>query len=122
MPSNHVTLSTDSRTMTATAPDGEVATFRSAQREGFSPAQVQLAHAGTPRSRVGQKARIWRWQFRGRELWVHVNTGPPTWWVPRLSATATTIEASMLAGWLQVAVAVAITVSAPRQHRAGTRS
>lgn len=52
-----------------------------------------------------RRARAFRTRFG--TLFVHVNTGPPTWWLPKVKAgrrTDGTLE--VMAGWLRALVAV----------------
>lgn len=40
----------------------------------------------------------------GWDLWVHVNTGPPTWWLPRIKPE----KYGLMVGWLRGLVAIAV--------------
>ena len=56
-----------------------------------------------PRIAAGEKrwTRAFRW--RGWIAFVHLNTGPPTWWLPKIGA-----RDGLMIGWLRVMVAVHI--------------
>lgn len=56
---------------------------------------------------AGEKRRIRRYPLPGGyTLWVHVNTGPPTWWAPRVFRTS---DGALVTGWLRALIAVKVT-------------
>lgn len=53
----------------------------------------------------GERRRVHRTPpIAGHRLYVHINTGPPTWWVPRVQVK----ERSVMVGWLRGLVAVKV--------------
>ncbi|MDO2394783.1 hypothetical protein QRB38_13280 [Mycobacterium avium subsp. hominissuis] len=98
-----ISVSDDRRELTIESEQGHRAVYRSARPDGFTEADLVAAHA------VAFSARISGQVNRSRQLrvgpWVvdmHVNTGPPTWWRPRMEIGADRV----LAGWLRMLVAV----------------
>lgn len=98
-----IRVSADRREVTIESEQGHRAVYRSARRGGFTDADIVAART------VAFSARISGQINRSRQIrvgpWVvdvHVNTGPPTWWRPRLEFGADRV----LAGWLRVLVAV----------------
>jgi hypothetical protein len=53
----------------------------------------------------GQRTRARRFVTRFGTLYVHVMTGPPTWWLPRVKREK---GGALMAGWLRGAVAVKV--------------
>jgi hypothetical protein len=52
----------------------------------------------------GQVNRARRFRLGGWAVYVKVNTGPPTWWLPRVHAG----DGAVMLGWLRGLVAVAV--------------
>lgn len=76
------------------------ATLRSQRPDGFTDNELLNARTiGLNAGMVaGQVNRAWR---RG-PLMVHVNTGPPAWWYPRIRIG----RSKVMVGWLRALVAV----------------
>lgn len=72
-----------------------------AAREGFEKRIAKLASV-----QVGEKRRVRVVRTRVGTFFVHVNTGPPTWWKPDIGWTLTKQEQGIKAGWLRLAVKV----------------
>jgi hypothetical protein len=81
-----VAVSADRMEMTIRTPDGRLATLRSARPHGFTDEDVERAQTVDLNTGMvlGQVNRARRVQIRGRAFLLHVNTGPPTWWWPRI--------------------------------------
>lgn len=105
-----VALSQDRRTATLTYPTGQTVTYTSDHDGGFTDAEVdRMARATPSRMTPGQRSRALRATITGREVFVHVNTGPPTWWTPRVEHTHTPQGGHrVMAGWFRAMVAVVI--------------
>jgi hypothetical protein len=52
---------------------------------------------------LGQRNRIRRYETRFGILWVHLMSGPPIWWLPKLRRER---DGTVMAGWLRLAAAV----------------
>lgn len=112
---NAVSLSQDGRTMTIRTEGGGVTTLHSTASTGFAPDQVAAAAASTSvQLQQGQINRARRFTVGGREVFVHVNTGPPTWWWPRVEVDTRGGSSAIMAGWLRGLAAIAVG-RAPRQ-------
>jgi hypothetical protein len=106
-------LSKDRRTLTIKrrTPAGILtSTFsRAAQTPPFTDADVENALSGVPAAsrtmQPGQRTRARRFVTRSGTLYVHVMTGPPTWWLPRVKRGK---DGALMAGWLRGAVAVKV--------------
>ena len=102
-----VEVSDDGREMTIRPGDGRVLTMHS--RDGFTPEQI--AHAeqtvSLPNVAEGQVNRVRRFAVGGWRFYVHVNTGPPTWWVPHVEVT----RRSVMVGWFRGLIAVSVSRS-----------
>lgn len=98
-----VWLSHDRHTMKLRWPNGQTGTFESAREDGFT--QAEIVRAGTvtqPSTRIpGQKDRARVLRVGNWNVYVHVNTGPPTWWFPRVS-----LRGGLMIGWYQALVAI----------------
>lgn len=102
MSANRIIVSDDGRELTIISPGGQRATWRSTRTEGFSQADIATARL-SPRMLNGQVNRVWRvCRYGGRGVYLHVNTGPPTWWRPRIELGRN----KAVIGWLQVLVAL----------------
>ena len=73
----------------------------------FTDADVENALSAQPAAartmQPGQRNQARRIVTRFGTLWLHVMTGPPTWWWPRLKREK---DGTLMAGWLRLAVAV----------------
>lgn len=104
--STHVTeLSEDRRTLQIRYSNGRVVTLRSERPDGFTNDQA-LRAAGeflNPASTLtaGQVDRTRLIRIRSYTVLVKVNTGPPTWWLPRVDIG----RKSAMAGWLRLLIA-----------------
>lgn len=104
MMNNHVWLSSDRMEMTIT--DGDVtANLHSARLDGFTTAEVDKAREMPLNQRLqpGQVNEAWRFNLFGRKMYIHINTGPPVWWLPRLRIR----RREVMIGWLSGLIAVA---------------
>lgn len=106
--SEEFTLSADGRTLTgqfATREGTRVATLRwatpelAAQNRAIAEAAMRETVIRQP---PGDKRRTRRWQVGPYAIYVHVNTGPPTWWKPRLIREPGTLGV----GWLRLLTVV----------------
>lgn len=107
---NTVRVTDDRREVTITSPNGQCATFRSARPTGFTDTDLDRARRMRLRTQHGQINRTRRIPIRRSNLYLHCNTGPPLWLLPRLSATRTSVSV----GWLYVVVAI---TREPAAHR-----
>lgn len=99
-----VWLSRDRRTLKVRHPAGQITTLESGQADGFTDAQVQRAAAFPPTTHLlGQKDVAWRRTVGTWSVLVEVNTGPPTWWVPRVS-----VKDGLMVGWIRGLIAISI--------------
>lgn len=107
MGDNHVTVSDDGHRITICTPAGVRTTLHSSRPAGFTATELRAARTTeTPAALMpGQINRVRRWRLGTRSIYVHINTGPPTWWRPRVQVTG----GQVMAGWLRGLVAVAIT-------------
>lgn len=105
MVENRVHLSTDRKELTITR-DGHTATLRSARPDGFTRDDLLAARTVALNSGMvsGQVNRTRSFKVGQLTVFVSVNTGPPTWWYPRIQIGRTRI----MAGWLRALVAVAV--------------
>lgn len=84
---NEVTISDDGRTMTVLSPDGRrKAVLRSKRPLGFSAEHIAIARNDADFFKMNEAGVYRTRQFApfGRTVFVHVNTGPPTWRLPRV--------------------------------------
>jgi hypothetical protein len=102
--SNQITLSPDRREMTVTGPNGEVATLRSARPGGFITIDVDKARdfAFNQTLIPGEVRRAWLRHIGHRPVLITVNTGPPTWWWPRVEVR----KDRAMVGWLRGLIGV----------------
>lgn len=82
---------------------------RDSQAGPFTDADVESALSSVPAAsrtmQPGQRNRTRRFVTRFGTLYVHVMTGPPTWWLPRRKRDK---DGALMAGWLRLAVAVKV--------------
>jgi hypothetical protein len=73
----------------------------------FTDADVDSALSAQPAAtrtmQPGQRNKTRRFVTRFGTLWLHVMTGPPTWWWPRLAREK---DGALMAGWLRRGAAV----------------
>lgn len=108
-------LSPDRTILTIEYCDGYQATFETDKPEGFTDTQVDVARRlDRTVTLPGQHDRARRITVRGHAIYLHINTGPPTWWVPRIEVTRkSTRPRSLMAGWLRGLIAASW---APIEH------
>lgn len=101
---NEVTLSVDGMEMTIKSTRGHVATLRSTRPGGFTESDIEGARNFKFNTRMidGQVNRARLYRLGGRDVLVQVNTGPPTWWIPRVKIRCNKV----VIGWLRILVAV----------------
>ena len=79
----------------------------------FTDADVDNALSMQPAAartmQPGQRNKARRFVTRFGTLWLHIMTGPPTWWLPRIKREK---DSTLMAGWLRVAVAVRFDLAA----------
>jgi len=99
--------------------DGQVVVVHSQRPGGFTDADVDAALRARRNAIAGQTNRTRRATVAGRDVWLHVNTGPPTWWRPRIILGWTDWKRELGLGWLRGLVVVAIEPAyiAPGQKR-----
>lgn len=107
MSDNNVTVSDDGHRITICTPAGVRTTLHSARPAGFTAAELHAARATENPATLlpGQINRVRRWRLGTRSVYLHINTGPPTWWRPRVQVTG----GQVMLGWLHALIAVAIT-------------
>jgi hypothetical protein len=64
---------------------------------------LSMQPAATRTMQPGQRNTARRWVTRFGTLYLHVMTGPPTWWLPRAVREK---DGALMAGWLRLAAAV----------------
>jgi hypothetical protein len=101
-------LSADRRTMQLHGGDGQVVVMHSQRPGGFTDADVDAALRARRNTVAGQTNRTLRATVACRDIWLHVNTGPPTWWRPRIIIGWTDWKRELGLGWLRGLVVVAI--------------
>lgn len=85
-------LSSDRRIASIYSPDGRKATFESANVTGFTDEQLAIMLADVAKPVVliaGQRNRVRRYRIGRVQAFLHVNTGSPTWWLPRIEISRT---------------------------------
>lgn len=107
-----VTLGQDGREMTVTLGEYTATYGRTPEQEPFSDSDIEYVRAATIETvtkhresgfTTGRKS-VNRVRLPGGwQVWVHVNTGPPTWWLPRVS-----LRRRFMVGWLRGLVAVRV--------------
>ena len=104
---NRVTVSYDRRHMEIRGPKGQLATLRSGRPSGFTDADVERAESVFRFSETLTKEQVNRTHripLGNRAVYIHVNTGPPTWWLPRMDWR----DGSLMVGWLRGLVALSV--------------
>jgi hypothetical protein len=103
---NHLALSEDRMELTISDGTGRRTTLRSARPNGFTAADLENARDYQfSRTLVrGQTSRARKFSAIGRAIYVHIGTGPPTWWLPR----ARIGKGELMLGWLRAMFAVSI--------------
>lgn len=113
-PAVEVILSPDRKTMTIRRSSGHQSTLHSELPNGFTAEQVRMARNSHASSRqTGQTDRTFRHRLGRRELYIHINTGPPTWWRPRITLPTRGNERELSIGWLRILIAAALTTGTP---------
>ena len=104
MSANIITVSDDGMEMTIRSDRGQQAILRSAREGGFTAEDIEDARSFKLNSRMvdGQVNRARRLRIAGRSVYLHVNTGPPTWWYPHAELK----RGKCMVGWLRMLVAV----------------
>jgi hypothetical protein len=104
MTENQISLSDDGMELSINSPSGQRATLRSARPGGFTSTDLENARTFQLNSKMvpGQVNQARRFRLGRKAFYVHVNTGPPTWWLPRGEVT----RSKLMFGWLRVLVAV----------------
>lgn len=109
---NRVVVSEDGRTAVVTNPDhpGWKMQIRSRRPEGFQPQDLWNAQDTEQRAVMepGQKTVSRRKVVGPWVVYVHLLTGPPTWWLPLVSFKRPGGQRRLLVGWLRGAVAIAV--------------
>lgn len=105
MPTNNVIVSDDGREMIVTTPHGTIVTLRSEHESGFTAEQIERAREyDFPKLISGENRRSWKFRVAGKSVIVAVNTGPPTWWLPRIKVSRN----EAMVGWIRGLVAVSV--------------
>ena len=107
----HCQLSNGGMTLTVerhTAAGTLLTTFERERGAGpFTAADVAYVLSEIPAAartiQPGQRNTAHRFTTGFGVLWLHVMTGPPAWWLPRLKHEK---DGTCMAGWLRLAVAV----------------
>lgn len=108
-----VVVSPDRTQVTIYLPDGRRVSYEALPDRRFDDTTLELAFRNAVQASLslqGQRNIARRFRVRQFELFTHVNTGPPTWWLPKLEITRTLDQpgVTLLTGWLRAAVAVTI--------------
>ncbi len=109
MSKNTVLVSPDRHEMTIHGPNGEKATLRSARPEGFIRVDIEKAadfEFSSHNLEAGEHRNAWLKHWRGRKVLIVVNTGPPTWWLPRAEFSIRKRQAMI--GWIRGLVGIQI--------------
>ena len=94
-----ILVSEDRRELTIVSPRGHRAVYRSARPHGFTDADVGAARTVDFSTRIrGQVNRAREVQFGAWLVCAPVNTGPPTWWRPRIEVGPGAVSV----GWLRL--------------------
>lgn len=101
---NTIRISHDRKHMTIKAPNGHTATLRSGRNHGFTDADLEAARTVVLNSTMvpQQVNRARLFHVGNRDVLLHINTGPPTWWYPRMQIT----RSSLMGGWLRALIAL----------------
>lgn len=108
-PTNVVDVSMDRRHMVITGPLGQRSELRSRRPEGFTQEDIDraLTYRFSATMVRGQVNRAWRHEVAGWAIYLHVGTGPPTWWLPRVKLGV----GEAMIGWLRAMTAIKVTRS-----------
>jgi hypothetical protein len=103
---NRLALSDDRMELTISDGTGRRTTLRSARPNGFTAADLGNAcnYQFSKTLVCGQINRARKFSVIGRAIYVHIGTGPPTWWLPR----ARIGKRELMLGWLQVMLAASV--------------
>lgn len=108
-----IVVSEDRRELTIVSARGHRAVYRSARPHGFTDEDVAAARTVAFSTRIrGQINRTREVQIGDWLVCAHVNTGPPTWWRPRIEVGAGTVSV----GWMRLLGALTWQRSEQRQH------
>jgi hypothetical protein len=101
---NDIQLSDDRMRMTISGPDGQMANLRSARPGGFNDEDLENAKTFQLKTTLiqGQIDRTYLYPFAGKKFLLQINTGPPTWWLPRLGIK----RGGVMVGWLRGLIAL----------------
>lgn len=97
-----VVLNEDRTLLTIGFPDGREVHMRSSRPDGFRDAEIDRALSNFSNTTMvpGEKRRARLTDLTsGWQLYSAVNTGPPTWWVPRIEISLR--KKSVMVGWLR---------------------
>lgn len=113
-----VELSDDRSVMTIRVDDIRTVTFRSRDEGGFTDKAVQLArdfdYSNAADVQPGQRRVSRLHRLFGTPVYIHINTGPPTWWLPR--AEVSFRKKRFMIGWMRGLVAVAVAPEKEPEH------
>jgi hypothetical protein len=100
---NDVTVSEDGMELVIRSGDRK-ASVRSARKGGFTADHIEYARSFPFNSHLipGQVDRARLFRIAGKPFFVHVNTGPPTWWYPRVELK----RGKVMVGWFRLLVAL----------------
>lgn len=105
-----VELSDDRSVMTIRVDDIRMVTFRTKDEGGFTDKAVQMArdfdYSNAAEVQPGQRRVSRLKRLFGTPVYIHIHTGPPTWWLPR--AEVSIRKRRFMVGWLRGLVAVAV--------------
>lgn len=111
MRENTIALSDDGREATVTSPDhpGWIVHLRSQRPDGFRFEDLVTARTWQPPENLvpGQRNHVRRREVGPFVVYLHLLTGPPTWWLPLVSLKRG-VRRQVMVGWLRCAVAVAV--------------
>lgn len=101
---NTIALSGDRKEMVVSDGNGRRAKLRSARPNGFTDYDVEVAKTWPMKHDMvpGQTDRAQKFTVRDKPFFIHINTGPPTWWRPRFEVS----KSSVMIGWLRLLVAL----------------
>lgn len=110
---NTYQLSDDRKKLTLTTPHGNLITLWSARPDGFHQEDIDRAafmEFDDGSKLPGQYSSTWAKTIGRWNVFLHIATGPPTWWKPVIDFG----DPGVAVGWLRLLVAIAI---CPRGHR-----
>lgn len=108
MSKNIVILSEDRINANVISATGERLSVKSELPGGFTDSHVAYMESVELRGKLspGEKRVVRKFNVFGKPVYVHVNTGPPTWWIPRVEVNPRKRE--IMVGWIRGLVAVSI--------------